>query len=217
MLAPLGADVAHGTSGVYLAFNGSRIDGGLFTDVTGWARTAPGWLDETIKYWSAYGIVIFAVLLVVSWWWARQNSSPVMAKVLVTPITVGLIYLVNDVLKSIVQEVRPCRQLPATFHLEACAAPTDWAFPSNHTVVAFSAATALFLIDRRLGWIALLAAVAMGASRVYVGAHYPHDVVVAAVIGVALAVPFTRLGSRWSAPAVERAREGRLRTLLVAT
>jgi membrane-associated phospholipid phosphatase len=41
----------------------------------------------------------------------------------------------------------------------------------------------LFLVSRRLGAVAAAAAVLMAATRVYVGAHYPHDVIVRLVLG----------------------------------
>ncbi len=215
MLPLPAADVAHSTL-AELAFDGSTIDGGLYSQITGWARTAPGWLDDLVKYWSAYGIAVFAVLMVVAWWDARRQSSATMARVLVAPVVVVVAYLANAALKSVIQEVRPCRQLPGSFTLEACPGPTDWAFPSNHTVVAFAAAAAILVAYRWLGTAGLVAAVAMGASRVYVGAHYPHDVVVGTVVGLVLALVLTPLLARLAAPVVERARAGRLKPFLVA-
>ncbi|GAC1361611.1 MAG: hypothetical protein NVSMB32_00820 [Actinomycetota bacterium] len=49
----------------------------------------------------------------------------------------------------------------------------DFSFPSDHAAVAGAVATALFLVDRRIGLVAAILALAMAFARVYVGAHYP--------------------------------------------
>ncbi|MFJ1754360.1 phosphatase PAP2 family protein [Kitasatospora sp. NPDC088134] len=191
-----------------LAYDGSGIDGGLYARINGWAEAAPHWLDRLVVLWSGLGLALFALLMVWAWWRARGASAVVMARVLAAPVVVVAAYLVNSGFKSVVEEVRPCRQLPDTVTVEACPGPTDWSFPSNHTVIAFAAAAALWTADRRLGRIAALAAVLMGASRVWVGAHYPHDVLVGALVGVLVAVPLALLAGR-AAPLVDRLREGR--------
>ncbi|MFI1970755.1 hypothetical protein BLA24_09420 [Streptomyces cinnamoneus] len=195
-------------------FDGSGIDGGLYTDITRDAQRAPWLLNDTVATWSAFGLALFAALMLTGWWRARRSDSPMMARALATPLVVAVVYGVDVVLKSLVREERPCRSLPGSFTLEACPAPHDWSFPSNHAVIAFAAATALWLVDRRLGAVAVTAAVAMAASRVWVGVHYPHDVAAGALMGIALAVPLT-VGATRATPWVERAREGRLRPFLL--
>ncbi|NEC84933.1 phosphatase PAP2 family protein, partial [Streptomyces sp. SID12501] len=54
----------------------------------------------------------------------------------------------------------------------------------NHAAIAAAAAVALLFVSRRLGTVAAVAAAAMAASRVWVGAHYPHDVLAGCVVGV---------------------------------
>ncbi|AUY49396.1 phosphatase PAP2 family protein [Streptomyces sp. CB01881] len=196
-------------------YDGSGIDGGLYSRVVGWADAAPYWLDQLIKVWSAVGLGLFAVLMVLAWWRARGAGASVMARVLASPLIVVVAYVVNSGFKSVVEEVRPCAQLGVRGTLEACPGAGDWSFPSNHTVIAFAAATALWFADRRLGRIAGIAAVLMGASRVWVGVHYPHDVLVGAAVGVLVAIPLALAAGR-AAPLVDRARAGALRPLLGA-
>ena len=51
---------------------------------------------------------------------------------------------------------------------------------------------ALLLTDRRLGlYAAAPLALLMGASRVWIGVHYPHDVLVGLVVGALVAWPLT--------------------------
>ncbi|GHG49863.1 phosphatase PAP2 family protein [Streptomyces griseocarneus] len=196
------------------AFDGSGIDGGLYTDITRDARRAPWLLNDTVVTWSAFGLGLFAALVLAAWWRARRSDSPMMARVLATPLVLAVVYGVDLALKALVREERPCRSIPGSFTLESCPASGDWSFPSNHAVIAFAAAAALWLVDRRLGALAVPAAVAMAASRVWIGVHYPHDVALGALVGIALAAPLTVFATR-GAPWVERARKGRLRPLLL--
>jgi undecaprenyl-diphosphatase len=64
----------------------------------------------------------------------------------------------------------------------------DPSFPSDHATLAGAAIAGLFLVDRRLGWAATAAGLLLSADRVYVGAHYPADVVAGLTLGAAVAV-----------------------------
>ncbi len=57
------------------------------------------------------------------------------------------------------------------------AVPDPFSFPSGHSTVAFSVATAAVACDPRLGGAETLLATAIAFSRVYLGAHYPVDVI----------------------------------------
>ncbi|MGW4896131.1 phosphatase PAP2 family protein [Kitasatospora sp. NPDC004240] len=192
---------------VLAVYDGSGVSGGLYTRVVGWAAASPHWLDQMVRYWSAFGLLLFALLMVAGWWRARGAPSAVMARVLASPPVVLAAFAVNSGLKSLVEEGRPCARLLAGATLEACPGPGDWSFPSNHSVAAAAAATALLVADRRLGRVAVPAAAAMALSRVWVGVHYPHDVLVGALVGVLVAAPLALLAAR-AAPLVDRARAG---------
>ncbi len=62
---------------------------------------------------------------------------------------------------------------------------TDASFPSGHSASSFAAATALAIFYPRLAPVVFTLAAGVGASRVHLGHHFPSDVAVGAVIGVA--------------------------------
>ncbi|MEH0586753.1 phosphatase PAP2 family protein [Streptomyces sp. B21-106] len=199
-----------------LARNGSAVDGSAYTDVVNLARHAPAWLDDTVSAWSTYGLALFAVLMGVGWWRARRVGATASVTALAVPLVVVVAYGVDAALKLLVREDRPCQSLHVT-PLEACPAPGDWSFPSNHAAIAAAAAVAVLFVSRRLGAVAVVAACAMASSRVWVGAHYPHDVLAGVVVGglVALLV-MSALRGRAEAAAL-RLTATRLRPLLVVS
>ncbi|MEV7596720.1 phosphatase PAP2 family protein [Kitasatospora sp. NPDC089797] len=194
-------------------YDGSGIDGGLYTRVNGWAQSAPHWLDDVIKVWSALGLGLFALFMLYAWWRARGADSAVMARVLASPLIVVVAYGINSVLKGMVEELRPCAQIKGSIALETCPAAGDWSFPSNHSVIAFAAAVSLWFVSRRLGVVATVFAALMAASRVWVGVHYPHDVAVGALVGTVVALLLSPLAGRCG-PLVDRMRTSALRPLL---
>lgn len=79
---------------------------------------------------------------------------------------------------------RPFTELPTNLLFYQ---PTDSSFPANSAAVAFAIATAILLADRKAGVILLFLAFLFGFSRIYVGIHYPSDVLGGAAIGALIA------------------------------
>ena len=72
-------------------------------------------------------------------------------------------------------------------------APTDYSFPSGHTIAAFEAATVLFLRNRKWGIAAIVLATLIGFSRLYLYVHFPTDVLAAMVLGIGIGIIATYL------------------------
>ncbi|MFJ2157668.1 phosphatase PAP2 family protein [Streptomyces sp. NPDC087856] len=200
---------------ILVAFQGSSIDGEAYTDVVDSAQHAPGWLDSAVSVWSTYGLAVFAALMVVGWWRARRVGAEPAVTALAVPVVVVAAFGIDSLLKSAVRESRPCQSLRVVT-LEACPAQGDWSFPSNHATIAAAAAVALFFVSRRLGAVAAVAALAMALSRVWVGVHYPHDVVAGVAVGALLAFGAMALLRRRPESLARRITAGRLRPLLVS-
>ena len=71
--------------------------------------------------------------------------------------------------------------------------PTDSSFPSNSAAAAFAIAAAVWCVNRRIGTALFVAAAVYGFSRVYVGVHYPSDILGGAVIALVITALTLRL------------------------
>ena len=92
--------------------------------------------------------------------------------------------LCNVTLKPMVGRMRPYDLLGFSILVPPLA---DFSFPSGHTSSSFAAATAIYAMNRKWGIVAYVFAVLMGISRLYLGVHFPTDVLAGAVIGFVMA------------------------------
>ena len=100
----------------------------------------------------------------------------------------------NILLKNWVARPRPCWLDPTVQLL--IANPTDFSFPSGHTLSSAIGATVLTRTDRRFGWAAVPLAALIAFSRLYLYVHFPSDILGGAVLGVLLGSVVFGVGSR---------------------
>ncbi|KZB82360.1 phosphatase PAP2 family protein [Amycolatopsis regifaucium] len=177
----------------------------MYDDIVELAGESPGWLQAAGIVFTEAGLLVFVALF--AWMSWRARTSPVrIAVALLPPAATAIAYLISEGVKSVLQEDRPCRNLVTLVH---CPPLDDWSFPSNHATIAAAAAVGLALAWRRLAAWVLPGAALMGFSRVFVGAHYPHDVLAGLVLGAVtawlvfryLTGPATRFARRLTAHA----------------
>ena len=157
----------------------------LFLRVNDFARTSTALHAPVVAY-ATYGLVVFAALILLGVWIRRGASDRQLAAAVWAGVGTLLAVAVNQPAAALVAEARPYAAHPSALTLVD--RTTDWSFPSDHAVMAGAAAVGLLLVSKRLGAVAFGAALLMAATRVYVGAHYPHDVVAGLLLGAAVAV-----------------------------
>ena len=112
-------------------------------------------------------------------------------------LLIGLL-VCNVTLKPLVGRIRPYDYQLLHFQKEIALLVEglhDFSFPSGHTIASFEAATALLLGNKKLGIPAMVLAVRIAFSRLYLYVHYPTDVLTSVVLGIGIAFLGTFLGN----------------------
>jgi len=97
----------------------------------------------------------------------------------------------EDVLKNAVARERPCRAIEGIRLITAC--PKSYSLPSGHAISSFAFAVPLFLLSREYMMIAwrlypVILASLIAFSRLYLGVHYPTDVLAGVLLGTLIGV-----------------------------
>lgn len=159
----------------------------LLRDINDLARQAPRGVDRAVEFMSEYGFLALMALLAGWCWWRvarRSTDAPAaVAGVTWSLLAGGLALLINIPVRNLVQRPRPYDEhdgLTVLVH-----GPHDYSFVSDRAALTAALAVGLFMVSRAYGALALLLALAEGFSRVYLGVHYPTDVVGGFALGAA--------------------------------
>jgi len=128
--------------------------------------------------------IAWAVLLLIFPKYRKAGVAMLIALIM------GLV-VCNMILKPMVQRPRPYDFQLAEFGKEIkllIDAQHDFSFPSGHTIACFEASVVLMLMHKKMGIPALILAILVSFSRLYLYVHYPTDVIVSVILGSAFAL-----------------------------
>ncbi|MFI9614295.1 phosphatase PAP2 family protein [Streptomyces sp. NPDC052023] len=203
-----------------LAQSGSNPDVELLYDINGLAKDAPRWFDRGMEFVGEYGLLLAMVLLVVCCWWtvrrrpgiSGDEAAASAAALVWAPLAAGIAVLVNVPIRGFVERPRPFFEHEGLEVLVA--GKSDFSFVSDHATIAMALGVGLFVAHRKFGLAGIGLALLEGFCRVYMGVHYPTDVVGGFALGTAVALLLSPLAMAMLTPvmtAVERSpRAGRL-------
>lgn len=107
----------------------------------------------------------------------------------------GTLLVNNMILKNLVARTRPYEVIEGLTYIVM--KPTDFSFPSGHAGCSFAVACIMFRrLPRRYGIPALVLAILISLSRLYVGVHYPSDVLFGMISGILISYGAEMLVSR---------------------
>lgn len=172
-----------------------------------------GWAHGVMRFYADNGIVGFGVLIVLVYLlaWRHDDHHGVAAAVWSGGAAL-IALLAGQLIGSPINRARPYEAMPNVHVLVD--KTTDFSFPSDHALVAGAVAAALLVANRRWGVVAAVAALFMALARVYVGAHYPGDVLAGLAVGAIVAAAGGYLVVPLLAKAVDRLVHTPLRPLL---
>ncbi|MEU9705010.1 phosphatase PAP2 family protein [Streptomyces sp. NPDC047981] len=198
-----------------LASDGSNPDVSLLYDINGLARDAPPWFDRVMGFVGEYGIMLALVLVALWCWWSVRRRDTLgdsvsgVASLLWAPLAAAVAVLVNVPIRGFVERPRPFNDHQGLEVLVS--GKTDYSFVSDHATLAMAIAVGIFIAHRKLGLLAIALAFAEGFCRVYMGVHYPTDVIGGFALGTAVALLLAPVAHALLNPlvsAIARSRHG---------
>lgn len=162
------------------------------------------WLDPIMIFFTELGnngIVWIAIALLCMCFKKSRRCGVLMALTMLFCLALG-----NGVIKNLAARPRPFQVLGNSAIL-IIPPPSEYSFPSGHTMHGFAAAVMIFLHNRKTGAAALLGAAVIAFSRMYLFVHFPTDILGGAVIGTLAAFMMYALAKKIK-PVNQPAAEG---------
>lgn len=122
--------------------------------------------------------IIWALLGVILIWWEGKNRHGLYGVILSAGIS---LVSVEIILKNVIQRLRPEYAFSSPFLINAT---ETYSFPSTHATIAYAASFILSASHPRYKRLFFILAFLIAFSRIYLGKHYPSDVLAGAILGI---------------------------------
>lgn len=142
--------------------------------------------------------VLFYVLL----FWKHPKKEAVLMTISVTSMVL-FVMAITHITKIYVARLRPSNDTELNTLIRILQSPTDYSFFSGHASNSFALTTLIvLLLHKKMKWVwaFYLWPFLFSTSRIYVGVHFPIDIIVGAIVGILSAIGFYALYNRFKAP-----------------
>lgn len=124
---------------------------------------------------------VFVFVLIFMWF----KNGPYRKAAYKAGISAGITLLIHTLIKLFYFKPRPFERRRVGILIPS---KRDSTFPSKHTLLAFAISTSIYLYNRVIGSMLWVLALLTGFSRIWVGHHYPYDIIGSAVIATMTSV-----------------------------
>ena len=107
---------------------------------------------------------------------------------------IGSLVIGNLILKPLFHRLRPFQVREGISLL--ISAPHDFSFPSGHTMASIISATILLVRERKIGVYAIILAILIAFSRMYLYVHFPTDILGGAIVGILIALASLKIAKK---------------------